>query len=803
MTGFLGGSLIGVGQGGAIDTGDIQKSLRFAASRSTYLSRTFGAPTDNRKWSFSCCTRRGALGQSGAVLSAYYGDPNFTYIRFSSADKLEFYTVETGGIDYSRESVAAFRDPTAHLHILVVYDSANATAADRIILYVNSVRLATTDTYGTIPQNFGSYINSALVTNIGRNQDTGACLDGYLSRVCFVDGQALTPSSFGYQNTEINEWVSKSQSEVKAVVDAGGANSFMLDFDNGSTLTTLGYDKSSKGNNWTLNNHSLTAGVNYDWMDDVPGNSFATLNPLSNYGGVLRAGNLEHVYAPAAWAGVPCSLPLSTGKWEVQASFVNVATTAWANLGLTTIPETPSFAGLTATSWGMLCNSVTLNTQTSNVPINSTPGTYDTTTVLRCAVDLDAGKIWFGVNTTWLGGGDPALGTSPTYTFTAGTTLAFMVASQAQVTIANFGQRPFAYTPPTGFKALSQRNLPTPSILKPNLHFDVKLHTGNGATQSVTGVSFKPDLVWIKGRNVAYSHVLTDSVRGAQLVLYSDLTSAEAGTTYANVSSFNVDGFSLGTTSSTNITNGSTVTYADWLWKAGGAAVTNTAGSISSQVSANTAAGFSIVTYTGTGANATVGHGLGVAPKMVITKQRGSTGNWGVYHSGLTSATYAVWLNSTNPQGSQPIMWNSTAPSSTVFSIGTTNTDTNTSAGTFVAYCFAEIAGYSKIGSYTGNGSTDGPFVHCGFKPRFVLIKRTDAGAEGWIQLDTARDTYNVEQLYLLANSSGVEATLPLLDAVATGFKLRTNGASGGNVSGATYVFYVVAETTGKYSNAK
>jgi hypothetical protein len=792
MTGFLGGSLIGVGQGG-VDTGDIQKSLRFAASRSTYLSRTPSVTGNRKTWTWSGWIKRGALSSAGIRHTFFLSGTTEYVIFYFETDDALVVAMNNGVLSMQKITTMVFRDPSAHFHLTVSTDTTIASALARTKVYVNGVEVTSfsVDVNG-FAQNYDTFMSNTVLHTLGTNQLVANWyFDGHLSRVCFVDGQALTPSSFGYQNTEINEWVSKSQSAVKAVVDAGGANSFMLDFDDGSTLTTLGYDKSSKGNNWTLNNHSLTAGVNYDWMDDVPGNSFATWNTLDKGTSLVIAegGTLVGVSGTALQTvRTTISLPSSGDFYAEVTAGINTILVGVAKSEATLL----NWLGSDANGWSYNSN----NGQKYNNGSGSAYGaTYTTGDVIGIKFSSGAGSLEFLKNN--VSQGVAFTGLSGQLFISVGC-VSFMGS-----TYINFGQRPFAYTPPTGFKALSQRNLPTPSILKPNLHFDVKLHTGNGATQSVTGVSFKPDLVWIKGRNVAYSHVLTDSVRGAQLVLYSDLTSAEAGTTYANVSSFNVDGFSLGTTSSTNITNGSTVTYADWLWKAGGAAVTNTAGSISSQVSANTAAGFSIVTYTGTGANATVGHGLGVAPKMVITKQRGSTGNWGVYHSGLTSATYAVWLNSTNPQGSQPIMWNSTAPSSTVFSIGTTNTDTNTSAGTFVAYCFAEIAGYSKIGSYTGNGSTDGPFVHCGFKPRFVLIKRTDAGAEGWIQLDTARDTYNVEQLYLLANSSGVEATLPLLDAVATGFKLRTNGASGGNVSGATYVFYVVAETTGKYSNAK
>lgn len=294
-----------------IDTGDIEHSLRFSASRSTSLARTFGTATNRIKFTWSGWVKRGTLATSSTLFDAYYDGSNFAMLRFRN-NMLECYVIDDG-TDYSRESVAMFRDPSAFMHVVFVYDSANAVAADRIILYVNGTRLSTVDTYGTLPQNHPSLFNAIVAHNIGKLQDTGICLDGYLSRVCFVDGQALTPDSFGYLNTETNAWVTNNQSEIKAVVDAGGTNSFMLDFDDGTSLTTLGYDKSSKGNNWTLNNFSLTAGPNYDWMEDVPGNSFAVLNPLHTGRSTLTNGNLT----ASGTTDLPIILPTS-GTWYFE-----------------------------------------------------------------------------------------------------------------------------------------------------------------------------------------------------------------------------------------------------------------------------------------------------------------------------------------------------------------------------------------------------------------------------------------------------------------------------------------------------
>jgi hypothetical protein len=317
------------------------------------------------------------------------------------------------------------------------------------------------------------------------------------------------------------------------------------------------------------------------------------------------------------------------------------------------------------------------------------------------------------------------------------------------------------------------------------------LYTGTGASQSiantVNSVSLQPDLVWIKSRSAATDHALYDVIRGAQNRLESNTTDAAVASDNG-LTAFGSSGFTVNTLAQVN-TNAAT--YVAWQWKAGGTAVTNTAGSITSSVSANTTAGFSVVTYTGTGANATVGHGLGIAPSMIIIKQRGSTSDWAVYHSSLTSAAYYILLNTTAAQASGATYWNSTAPTSSLFSVGTA-TPTNANAATYVAYCFAAIAGYSAFGSYTGNGSSDGPFVYTGFRPRWVLIKNT-SGANVWVIYDTARDVYNVAGKELYPNLSDAEFSSTSLDIISNGFKIRST--SGGlNANANAYIYAAFAE---------
>lgn len=323
------------------------------------------------------------------------------------------------------------------------------------------------------------------------------------------------------------------------------------------------------------------------------------------------------------------------------------------------------------------------------------------------------------------------------------------------------------------------------------------LWTGTGVTRNVTGVGFQPDLVWLKIRSSADSNGLFDSVRGAGKRLQSNDTNAEATTT-AVQSAFISDGFTVGTDVQSN-GNGST--YVGWSWKASGSTVSNTAGSITSTVDANTTAGFSIVTYTGTGANATVGHGLGVAPKMLIVRNR-TGGDWKVYNANVGN-TYQGFLNDTAAfQGSSPTLWNSTTPTSTVFSIGT-NSGVNGSGNTIVAYCFAEVAGYSKFGSYTGNGSTDGPFIYCGFRPRWLMFKRSD-GISTWEVVDTSRANYNVVGKVLQPNTTSAELNTGdyanLCDALSNGFKIRSTSSASNT---GTVIYAAFAENPFKYANAR
>jgi hypothetical protein len=323
------------------------------------------------------------------------------------------------------------------------------------------------------------------------------------------------------------------------------------------------------------------------------------------------------------------------------------------------------------------------------------------------------------------------------------------------------------------------------TIDKPDDYFNTILYTGTGATNAITGVGFQPDWVWIKDRG-SNSHRLTDSVRGVTKILYSDLDFAEV-IDADTIQSFDADGFTLGGDADTN---GSGQNFVSWNWLAANGTVSNTAGSITSTVSANTTSGFSIVSYTGTGANADVGHGLGSAPKMIIFKNRNTVTDWDVYIEPV-GAGKRLYLNSTVGEQVATNYMNNTAPTSTLFSVGVAD-NTNKSGSPQIAYCFADVKGFSKFGSYTGNGSTDGPFVYTGFKPAFVIAKNATTGATSWEMADNKRALFNVNNKTLKADTSGAEQTYNFIDFLSNGFKLRYSSDS--NTSGNTIIYMAFAE---------
>jgi hypothetical protein len=777
---------VGMGANGASGDYNLENSLRFRSSASAYLSRTPATAGNQKTWTFSCWVKFGDIGSGyatlfsgGTVISGTQGGNRIAL--YMSSNQL---ILNIGGIGSSITTSAVFRDPSAWYHVVGVLDTPQADSADRAIIYVNGVRQTVTTGF-TYNQNESFGVNTTQLHTIGTfsNSIGSFNTDGYQTEVNFVDGQALTASDFGEYNEDTGVW---QPIEYEGTY---GTNGFYL--------KGRGTDNSSNGNNWTENNFNTTnsALTTYDIMTDVPTltdedtANFCVMNPLTGSTNVaLSEGNLKGTSGTLqTFNHKSGTFGLTSGKWYWEA--VRASGTNPIVIGFTDNPQNTG-ASSYSDIYAYLSTNGYFYYQTSGAAYGASYGTGD---VIGVALDMDAGTLTFYKNGVSQGVATSSL---------AGKTLFPLVRDDSNMTwVANFGQRPFAYTPPTGYLKLNTFNLPDSSIVDGSENFNLFTYTGNGTSQSFTGLGFQPDFVWYKSRSIAGSnHVVFDAVRGDTQYLLPNSTNAEGFLTSA-LTSFDPDGYSVG---SENGTNKLGSTYVSWNWKANGTGVSNTDGTITSQVSANPTAGFSIVTYTGTGAIATIGHGLGVAPKMIIVKNRtvggDPTGDWWTWHTSIGINQY-IRLNLTGGVGSSTSLWNNTLPTSSVFSVG--NNAANYSSNNYVAYCFSDVEGYSKFGSYTGNGSADGPFTFTGFRPAYVLIKRTDA-AGTWIIKDTSRNVYNTATSNLYPNLSNAEdnyATVEL-DMISNGFKLRGTAADQ-NASGGTYIYMSFASNPFKNSLAR
>jgi hypothetical protein len=773
----------------------ISRSLRFNSADSAYLSRTPASAGDRKTWTWSAWVKRTKQAEYNALFYVYISATSVFLIRFQNDDKIFVYQ-ESGGVDQGGFTSALFRDPSAWYHIVLAVDTTQATDTNRMKLYVNGSQVTLDGTYGYFVQNADTLVNSTNAHYIGQNGASDLYMNGYLADVNLIDGQALTPSSFGETNETTGVW---SPIKFNGPWNVGtGVNGFYLKFSNNSDVTaaTLGADYSGNGNNWTPSGSpgfSVTAGAGNDSLVDTPtqygtdtgaggqvrGN-YCTLNPLNNVGGsTLTNGNLDFVTGSATYGGVKGTIGVSSGKWYWEVT--PTAITAVLSFGIQNASGGAEVGG-DANGWGYLSDARKYN----NGSASAYGASYTTNDVIGVALDLDAGTLAFYKNGSAQGTAFSGLAAN-TY-FPAVSDVSTGASSSG---VANFGQRPFAYTAPSGFKALVTTNLPEPTVVQGDDYFNTVLFTGNHPTgQSITGVGFAPDLTWFKSRTVISSHNLVDKVRGA-FRLRSDTTDAETSATVT----LDSDGFTVGAQSESN--DGSMVA---WNWKAYGAGGSNTDGTVAGTVtvSANTTAGFSIVTWTNPASGTpTIGHGLDVAPSFIIVKDRTFAYNWDV---GSDSIGWANRLNLNTTGATSSGFWNSTAPTASVFTYAASG---GNSGDSMVAYCFAEVEGFSKFGSYTGNGLADGPFVYTGFRPAFVMVKNASA-TNNWAILDAARNPYNGmdERLHPnLSNATNTGAGV-VLDALSNGFKCR-NSDPLENGSGNTIIYMAFASNPFKYALAR
>jgi hypothetical protein len=583
-------------------------------------------------------------------------------------------------------------------------------------------------------------------------------------------------------------------------------NSVSTSVQNPFAATGIAADQSGNANNWTTSNISLAAGVTYDSMTDSPTPSsdtvgnFCTWNAVGTYVGTPTDGNLK---ISATSAGANGTMGASSGKFYWETVYTAIGSDEGVIVG---IRSTDSIATGAAENVGYYGGGSENGKKIINGGgVSAYGATWTTGDVIGVALDLDGGTITFYKNNVSQGPISFTVGgkTWTSFNWRTGP------ASGVNTGTINYGQQPFVYTPPAGFKRLQTFNLATPTIgasstTLANKYMDATLYTGTGANQTITNSgSMQPDLVWVKVRSQTGTPVLTDSVRGANKQIFSNLANSEASSTI-KITGFTSSGFTLGADNGTGTgdANFNGQTYVGWQWRANsGTNVTNTAGSITSTVSANTTAGFSVVAYTLNNSTFTVGHGLGAVPRMIIVKNLDTTNNWDVY-TATTGAGTRLQLNSTATPTSTTQVWNNTTPTSTVFS-GNSAWWTNPGTSRMVAYCFAQIAGYSAINSYTGNGSSDGPFIYTGFRPRWIMVKRYDSssGADWGIQ-DTAMSPNNVSASSLAANDNRGQIFGFVADINSNGFKIRSTDSIC-NASGGTYIYIAFAENPFNYSLAR
>ena len=780
---------------------EIDQSLMFNDGDSAYLTRTPSSAGNLRTWTLSFWVKRSTLGALQILYSASNegsGATDFGIIYFDANDALGFY--------YDSSTIALtnrkFRDVGAWYHIYIKLDTTQGTASDRWAIYINGVQETSFSESTTPSQNTDIAWNNNIIHYIGRTHG-GHYFDGYIAEFHNIDGTAKAVGDFAETDSETGQWIPK-----KYGGGSYGTTGFYLKFVSGA----LGTDSSGSSNTWTANNLA-----NADVMLDTPTNNFCTFNSLDNGSTVLSQGNLKFVNSSGnSDTGCTTQVPY-TGKWymelrltAVDAVYLGIWTTNYTDTDGSedygTGKQINHTGGITGGSAGGYVS-----------------GGFANDDILSMALDCDNGKIWWAKNGTYPNSGNPATGSNQALTFTATDSYKILIYGNsgtqneinfgqngtfnglvtAQGNADGSGQGNFYYAPPSGFKALCSQNLPTPAIKKSTDHFNTVLYTGNGSTQSITGVGHQPDWVWIKNRSATDNHKWTDVVRGVTKEIESNSNDAEA-TNADGLTAFGSDGFSLGDDDEYN-TN--TENYVSWNWKASNSSSSNEDGSINTTAtSANTTSGFSVSTYTGTGSNATVGHGLGVVPSVIIIKNRGQTDDWAIYSRG--DATDYLELNtiSYSPIASTDdnTYWNDTAPTSSVFTIGTAHS-VNASSETYVAYCFANVEGFFKSGTYVGNGEAeDGPYVITGFSPEFVIQKETSEAGGSWFMWDSKREVGNVKDAVFWADYESAETAHAEyeIDFLSNGFKIRGN-SGGTNSSGQTNLYMAWAESPFKYATAR
>jgi len=795
----------------------ISNSLRFNDGSSDALNRTPGSAGNRKTMTWSGWVKRSELSGTPRFFGA--GDDN--YLSFASSGAIEI-NLRSGGASSNAFVITnkLHRDVSAWYHIVMAIDTTQGTDTNRVKVYVNGVQQTSFSGYTAPSQNNDlNSFNNTVAQYIGRF-NSGSYYDGYMADVNFIDGLALDASSFGELKNDI--WIPKNTSGLTF-----GNQGFRLQFEQSGTGTasssTIGADTSGNTNHLTSVNLASS-----DVVSDSPTNNFATYNQLAfSANSTYSEGNLKAVVTSGNAS--PLSFGMTSGKWYAEVRCSGGANT---RVGVVNEKGVGADLGGSANSWSKINNSARVF---HNGAVTSQGAEWDDGQVAMVAIDVDARKIWYGVEGTWDISGDPAAGNNPsqssitgdtlflasasgsgtlTYIFNTGSDGTFGGAETSQGNADGNDIGDFYYAPPSGYLALCTANLPDAVETmdpaqggSPQDYFNTVLYTGNGgdanSPQAITGVGFQPDWVWGKNRDAGKYHYLSDSVRGVSggsLASNDTIIAEDIG-----FKAFGSDGFSVSDVDS-GTANENNNKYVAWNWKAGTSfsndASATGVGSIDSAGTVSTDAGFSIINYTGNGTSgATVAHGLNSAPQVTFIKNLITAGkNWESYMINPFDGSYDYfYLNLTAGKGD---FAGGTVPSSTVITLGG-GADSNENTKSTIAYCFHSVDGYSKFGGFTGNANANGPYVYTGFRPAFIMTKRIDSTAN-WVIYDSDRTPSNpmAGELYPDLDAAESVPDPARYDFFSNGFR-PISTAAGSNASGGKFIYLAFAEQSFKYANAR
>jgi hypothetical protein len=773
-------------------TYEIEQSIRFNDNDSAYMHRTPSAAGNQKTNTISCWVKRTnlGLGNSLAMFSAAGGSYGLTwYIDSSETDfSRERLSLSDGAATLWQANDYKLRDPASWYHFVFAMDTTQGTQSNRMKVYINGA-LVTADTNALVENTDYPFFDN-VVNRIGSWTPSGGAagryMEGYMAEIHLIDGAQKAASDFGEYNSTTGQWVP---------IEYAGAYGDQGAYLKGQDSSALGDDTSGNGNDFSSS--GLAAN---DQMFDSPTNNQLTLNVIAPQQSASTAlptiptysdGNKKLASTASSHTAsvTPLTIPIPTeGKWHIEVGIDVLGSDADAGLRFMLLPQSILQNGLntiTATGCYQVYASKSGTSQTALANVVQSSDITDIAVSDRFGINVDRTDptsvtiVGTLQGSAWFTDSSQSFLDEP-YVFAIyenGNT-------NRNITCTIYSaEEEFTETVSSGHVSLCSNNLPAPAIADPSAYFQTTLYEGDGSTQSIDqdgNSTFSPNFVWIKNRDAADAHALFDTVRGATEVLSSNSTAAEA-TNADTLTAFESDGFALG---ADVIVNTNAESYVAWQWNEGATP------------------GLDIVGWTGNATARTIAHNLGVVPRMMLVKNRDQGDKWAVYHAANTAApaTDYLILNETDATADLSSVWNDTAPTSSVFTVGTASLVNATGEG-FIAYIFAPVEGFSAFGSYVGNGNASGPMVNLGFQPAFLLFKST--ADNKWIMKDTKRDTFNPSSLSLVSDQTVAELTGDqLLDINSNGFKLRTTG-SATNSNGVTYVYAAFAENPFKYANAR